>query len=221
MKIKKKYSCFSYATGNIGGSVLLLGIMIALLLLRKESRSWAGVVQIIEKYCDAPLILIAGLLGALTLIFYYETVEPMKISFGCTRKNCFWNMQAGKVTTVLSAGLISSLLTGKQRNGRFFMELLFLIAVCLFGLSFCECMAVLHLKYRQFILIPIVCVSGMIGFGVSYMVVGILKKGEITLRLPIQASIGLLGIWTVLLAIGALILTLLAWRFFRKAEIHI
>ena len=236
MNIKKKYSCFSYAGGNIGSAVLLLGAMIALFLLRGKGVSWSATVNIIEKYCDAPLILIAGLLGALTLIFYYETLEPRKISFGRTRKKCFWNMQAGKMLTVLSAGLISFLLTGKQRNGIFFMELFFLHTACyffakmelffllmssLFALGFCECMAVLHLRYRQLILIPIVCVSGMMGFVVAYMVVGILKKGEITMNLQMQSSIGLLGLWTVILAGGTLLLALLAWKLFRKAEIHI
>ena len=213
MNIKKKYSCFSYAGGNIGSAVLLLGAMIALFLLSGKGVSWSATVNIIEKYCDAPLILIAGLLGALTLIFYYETLEPLKISFGRTRKKCFWNMQAGKMLTVLSAGLISFLLTGKQRNGIFFMELFFLLMSSLFALGFCECMAVLHLRYRQLILIPIVCVSGM--------VVGILKKGEITMNLQMQSSIGLLGLWTVILAGGTLLLALLAWKLFRKAEIHI
>lgn len=221
MNIKKKYSCFSYAGGNIGSAVLLLGAMIALFLLRGKGVSWSATVNIIEKYCDAPLILIAGLLGALTLIFYYETLEPLKISFGCTRKKCFWNMQAGKMLTMLSAGLISFLLTGKQRNGMFFMELFFLLMGSLFALGFCECMAVLHLRYRQLILIPIVCVSGMMGFVVAYIVVGILKKGEITMNLQMQSSIGLLGLWTVILAGGTLLLTLLAWKLFRKAEIHI
>ena len=67
MNIKKKYSCFSYAGGNIGSAVLLLGAMIALFLLRGKGVSWSATVNIIEKYCDAPLILIAGLLGALKM----------------------------------------------------------------------------------------------------------------------------------------------------------
>ena len=221
MNIKKKYSCFSYAGGNIGSAVLLLGAMIALFLLRGKGVSWSATVNIIEKYCDAPLILIAGLLGALTLIFYYETLEPLrKSALAVPEKSVFGICRQEKCSYAERRPDFFSF-DRKTAKRNVFHGIVFSahgFSVCA---GFCECMAVLHLRYRQLILIPIVCVSGMMGFVVAYMVVGILKKGEITMNLQMQSSIGLLGLWTVILAGGTLLLTLLAWKLFRKAEIHI
>lgn len=220
-RMRKKKSWFYHAADNLCGMALFLGILLVLIAVRREEFSWESAKTVIHNYFSLPGIVLAGVLGAFNVILLYESTEPLKISFGCTRKQVFRDMQAMKIATLFTAGFLSFFLSGQERSRIFLKELLFWGLLLLFLQSICECMSILGMRYKGLMLVSILCISGIIGFVVAFMAMDFIKNGEIHMEWPISGVLENWLLWAAVFLLGTILLVFFSWKFFRKAEVHI
>lgn len=219
--MRKKKSWFYHAADNLCGMALFLGILLVLIAVRREEFSWESAKTVIHNYFSLPGIVLAGVLGAFNVILLYESTEPLKISFGCTRKQVFRDMQAMKIATLFTAGILSFFLSGQECSRIFLKELLFWGLLLLFLQSICECMSILGMRYKGLMLVSILCISGIIGFVVAFMAMDFIKNGEIHMEWPISGVLENWLLWAAVFLLGTILLVFFSWKFFRKAEVHI
>lgn len=217
----KKYGVLGRVWGNI---VTTLGLSLAILILREikhKSFSLENRFGVLLKDFGNILLAAGILVTALQLMYWYYCVETQKISFGCTRKKSFLDMQKVKLLSTAAIIGINVLFNLQQLSLKYWETLIWIAGIFLIAQSLGEVTAVFQTRHTWLSTIILTITSAILGFAVGYGVLYVINgnKGETSFSL--QSFVQAPFFYGSIFIVGILCMTGISWRLWRKAEVHI
>lgn len=217
----KKYGVLGRVWGNI---VTTLGLSLAILILREikhKSFSLENRFGVLLKDFGNILLAAGILVTALQLMYWYYCVEVQKISFGCTRKKSFLDMQKVKLLSTAAIIGINILFNLQQLSLKYWETLIWIAGIFLIAQSLGEVTAVFQTRHTWLSTIVLTITSAILGFAVGYGVLYVINgnKGETSFSL--QSFVQAPFFYGSIFIVGILCMIGISWRLWRKAEVHI
>lgn len=217
----KKYGVLGRVWGNI---VTTLGLSLTILILREikhKSFSLENRFGVLLKDFGNILLAAGILVAALQLMYWYYCVEVQKISFGCTRKKSFLDMQKVKLLSTAAIIGINILFNLQQLSLKYWETLIWIAGIFLIAQSLGEVTAVFQTRHTWLSTIILTITSAILGFAVGYGVLYVINgnKGETSFSL--QSFVQAPFFYGSIFIVGILCMIGISWRLWRKAEVHI
>lgn len=206
---------------NIGMTVLLIGVIFVLKILRTPGLDKDMINSLAEIYFTISMLFAAGLLFPICIANAYSLGELIKVSMGYTRKKVFMDMQLVKIAASAGIVFLADIFPRTLFKTSNQSWILWSFGILMLIQAFAEFAAVFYLKYKKMGIFLLIIGSAAIGFLFSYATMKFIKTGFFHIEFSFAYFQEHVWVWGILLAVLYHILLILSWSLWRKLEIRL
>lgn len=214
----KKYGVLGKVWENVVMTVVLSLAMMIIREMKQGSFYQKECWEVLGEDFEVIFLFVGILVTSLQLMYWYYTVEEQKISFGYTRKRCFFEIQKVKLISTAVILSIYTLLNFRQINFEYGKKIIWIMGIFLIVQSVGELASIFQMRRTWFSAIILTITSAIMGFAVGYGAISIIN-GDSFFSVATFNQTPILH--SSIFVIGTLCLVGISWKLWKKAEVCI